>query len=572
MADLPPPSPGPSPSPRIPRAMSSPPTSTLAIERVDVSRHQLAISLRVHTLSFRTSLWYADVDFDALAAAHGEGAVEALVFHIAAIEAAKLASLKPAHFDLGPYRHRHTVAFEAMWRAVFDGVWAQWRYEHNLPGYPGPAFTSNPVDAGVQPKRGGEGADHRNGSGCGGGGGGGAAAVPPPAPPPPSSPVATIPPPVMDGVTVAAFCGGGKDSLVTAKLLEGAGVPYASVAYAASVYGRAAPQHALLDKLLDTCAPASRHRLWMHDDVMDAPVVALHPELNVHSITAAETPLSVFAALPLALARGYSLLLLGHEASANVGNLVWAATGEAINHQWGKSAAAEAVLNTYIRKHLLRGVGVSSLLAPIHDPLIFYALNAHPRGLAATHSCNVAKPWCGACPKCVYVWLGYMAFCPPAAVGHVFGGRNLADAPSSVPHLRALCGLTAHTPFECVGQVGEARLALELGVRRGAVGGRALDAIRGELPAWGGGAGAVKGGVGGWGEGGRPFLTVAPAAPSLPRELAARIMPQLHVLASTTAAYVNKVMGEQPERGGGGALGGGEGATSSQGRRVNPLN
>lgn len=202
---------------------------------------------------------------------------------------------------------------------------------------------------------------------------------------------------------MAAFCGGGKDSLITAKLLEGGGIPYASVAYASSVYGRAEPQHALLDGLLNECTPVVRHRLWMYDDLMESPVVALHPEFDVRSLTAAETPVSVFMALPLALARGYSLLLLGHEASANVGNLVWEATGEAINHQWGKSSAAEAVLGTYIAAHLVGGVGVSSLLAPIHDPVIFYALNGHPRGLAATHSCNVAKPWCGECPKCVYV-------------------------------------------------------------------------------------------------------------------------------------------------------------------------
>lgn len=536
----------PAPPPSVPLPTPKPDSpSTLTIERVDVSRHQLAISLRVHTLCFRSSIWYGDVDFDALAAAHGAAAVEALAFHIAAFEATKLASLKPQRFDLGPYRHRHTVAFEALWRAVFLGVWGPWRYEHGLPGYEGPVFTSTPVDAEEAGGGGGaKGNDHGNGidSGSGNGNGSGGRGGTPPPGPPSRGPVATIPPPVVEGVTVAAYCGGGKDSLFTAMLLEGADIPFASVSYASSVYGRAAPQHALLDRLLDACSAVVRHRLWMFDDVMESPVLDLHPEFDVQSLTAAETPVSVFMALPLALTRGYSLLLLGHEASANVGNLVWAATGESINHQWGKSAAAEALLGSYIRDHLVAGVRVSSLLAPIHDPIIFYALNFHVGGLLATHSCNVVKPWCGECPKCVYAWLGYMAFCPPELVEHIFGGRNLMDKTTSVPHLRALCGLTDHTPFECVGQVGEARLALELCKRRG-VRGRALDAVRHELPAWGGGW--FTNGGGGEGEWGaaRRFFTVGQAAPSLPPAIADRIMRQLRDMAAAAVEYVEQELG-----------------------------
>lgn len=110
------------------------------------------------------------------------------------------------------------------------------------------------------------------------------------------------------------------------------------------------------------------------------------------------------------------------------------------------------------------------------------------------------------------------------------------DLQSSVPHLRALCGLTEHTPFECVGQVGESRLALELCVRRG-VRGRALDAVRHEIPAWGGGR--LKEGGGG---AARRFFTVEKAAPSLPRAIAARIMPQLREMAIEAAAFADRVL------------------------------
>ena len=67
-------------------------------------------------------------------------------------------------------------------------------------------------------------------------------------------------------------------------------------------------------------------RQWIFEDLLDAPVARCGRWLGVSSLLAAETPASVFAALPLALARGYRGLVVGHEASANAGNLVWDAT------------------------------------------------------------------------------------------------------------------------------------------------------------------------------------------------------------------------------------------------------
>jgi UDP-N-acetyl-alpha-D-muramoyl-L-alanyl-L-glutamate epimerase len=255
----------------------------------------------------------------------------------------------------------------------------------------------------------------------------------------------------------ARVLGGGKDSLVALKLLERARLPFATLGYAHSSYGSVAAQHALLDRLGDATTRVRAERQWVLDDFLESPALALRPELGVRSLLAAETPASVFAALPLALVRGYRGLVVAHEASANTGNLVWG--DEAVNHQWGKSWEAEVLLADYVQSELCADVRYFSLLQPIHDEVICELLARDAALAPLTHSCNVAKPWCGTCAKCAYVWLQMAAHLPPAIV-HATFGDDLGERAENERWFRELFGLAEHTPFECVGSAAEARLAL----------------------------------------------------------------------------------------------------------------
>jgi UDP-N-acetyl-alpha-D-muramoyl-L-alanyl-L-glutamate epimerase len=361
---------------------------------------------------------------------------------------------------------------------VVRHVWGQWRYEHDRPDHAGPEIAgpvsraeASPVPASLHPK-------------------------------------------------VLLFCGGGKDSLVAARVLDEAGVPYASYAYSHSSYGAPEPQHALIDGLLDHLAPVERHRHWVFDDLLDVPIERLAPELGVRSVTAAETPSSLFGALPLALAQGCTDVVVAHERSADVGNLVWGRTGEEINHQWGKSLDAERLLRDYVDQQLVAGLTYSSVLKPAHDVLIFRALADSLDAVPATHSCNVVKPWCLRCAKCAYVWLGYQAFLPAATNQATFGDRNLLDDPANQMWFEQMLGLGDHTPFECIGQVDEARLAFELLRRRGGTGAAmrmyeeqvgAVDAERLY----------------------RDLIAVAPDHHAMPPRLADRVVPVLERLAQS---------------------------------------
>jgi UDP-N-acetyl-alpha-D-muramoyl-L-alanyl-L-glutamate epimerase len=391
------------------------------------SKHQLALSFGVDELSFHTTIWY-QCDLHELERRFGSDAMDRIYFHITAFEANKLTSLGPTQIDLGPYSPFHTSAFETLWHQIRHRVWAQWRYENNLPNYRGPVFPNTAVDR-------------------------------------PQTPL-TI---TAGDVDLLTFCGGGKDSLVCLRLLEQAGIPYATLQYASSVYGKLDQQHYLISELLDHCRPAVRHKLWLFDDFLDSPVVNLHTELGINSLTAAETPSSLFGAIPVALASGYRYLILAHERSADTGNFIWEATGEEVNHQWGKSFECELMLARYVRENIV-DIEYFSLLKLVHDVLIFRLLRNVGQAIRYTHSCNVRKPWCLRCPKCVYVWVNLMAYLPKEQLGQMFDDTNVLDIPENQIFFRQMLGLEAHTPFECIGEVDESRLAFELCRRKGMTG------------------------------------------------------------------------------------------------------
>jgi hypothetical protein len=455
---------------------------SLRLVEVHRGADQIVASCALDDLRFHVTVWYEDVDLTELARRFGDEAIERIAVHIALFQLNAACSLRPAVIELGRYAKYLTEDLVQLWRTVFHHVWAQWRYEHDLPAYDGPRFV-DPVA---------------------------------PAPAPIRAPAGPV--------ELLAFCGGGKDSLVALKLLERAGLRFATLGYAHSIYGPAEPQHALLDRIAGQTARTRAERQWVIDDLLDAPVARLRPELGVKYILAAETPASVFATVPLALARGYRGLVVAHEASANSGNLEW--NGEVVNHQWGKGWDAEQLLDGYLRRALVADLRYFSVLQPVHDEVIFELLTRDAPLAALTHSCNLKKPWCGACAKCAYVWLQFAAHLPPDVVHQAFGA-DLGERADNERWFREMLGLAEHTPFECVGSAPEARLALTLARARGFAG-----------PRLAGYAAAIG-----------PVDVAALAAPlvqvgtehGMPAHVAAGVMPQLIAAAAAARARIARL-------------------------------
>lgn len=364
---------------------------------------------------------YSDVDFEDLRTRYGREFVDRLCFHIMALEAIPLAAFQPEEIDWGPFARFQNARFEQLWRTVFIRAGAQWRFENDLPDYRGPSFVFPSTVASAKPVQLERGA-----------------------------------------IKSLCFCGGGKDSLAVMKLFESAGLAFSSYSYSHPSYGMHETQIDLSESVLDSSTPQRRHRLEIESAGFD-----------LESSLSAETPISIFGALPVALQHGYRWLALGNERGADEPNLQWPRTGEFVNHQWGKSLEAELLIADYIRDELVSDLQCFSVLRPMYDAVIFNFLRQFPDSVRNTHSCNYKKPWCYRCAKCAYVGLGFMAYLPEHRAREIVP-TDLFDNPANRLFFRELLGLSAHKPFECVGETGETRLAFEVCRGKG-FRGRAID-------------------------------------------------------------------------------------------------
>lgn len=416
---------------------SSSGSGCVKLEQVRFSRHQVFCLFTFEDETFTTNYWYPDVDLNHLRERLTAFEFERILFHIAAFEINKICSFMPQSLDLSKFEKFVDPAFKKIWLTIFENVWAQWRYENALEIYRAPRIVA-------------EG---------------------------PANDLPPISTPLVE--RFLNFCGGGKDSLVSSGILGSLAVDFDNLFYSSSIYGTHARQHDLSKVILESGSAKAVYRQWIFEDYFEAPFHVEGPGGRPLTRTAAETPSSIFSAVPIALFSGAKYLVLGHERSADTGQVRWEQTGEDINHQWGKSYAAEQLINSYLMSHLVSGLTYFSILKPIYDTLIFYMLNKSIDRVPFTQSCNVDKPWCGKCPKCAYVYLGYAAMLPESVVRETFP-RNFLDDPDNYSLYRELAGLTGKLPFECIGQADETKLMLNVAEARGC-GGDGLSRLVNEI-------------------------------------------------------------------------------------------
>lgn len=411
--------------------------SVVKIESFKIHEHHLDIIYSADQFNFSTKIFYHDVSFSGLINKYSQAFLQKIAAHIALFEGMKLCSLFPQFYDVSNIAKYLEPPVLDLFVKIYQGVFGQHWYENNITDYQQPEIITSQELGKSQPLA------------------------------------------ILDAnQTILAGCGGGKDSIVAMKMLEVGNIPFASMQYSHSVYGKADFQHELISQVVDNLKPNNKHQISIFDDFTDFPFLELYFPQN-SGITAPETPVSIFESLILMLDKGYKYLCLAHEKSANTGNLFWDEIGKEVNHQWGKGLEAEAILDQFIQEHLLTNFKYFSILQPIYDYRIFHNFSKYPEFIAKTHSCNIKKPWCKKCPKCAYVWLGMMAFCQQNLVNEVFQ-NNLFDDLELLPTFREMVGLGEHTPFECIGEIEESRLLMKRCLERG-VTGKALDMFTEEI-------------------------------------------------------------------------------------------
>lgn len=272
--------------------------------------------------------------------------------------------------------------------------------------------------------------------------------------------------PVMyEGEGVLTLQSGGKDSLLTATLLQERDVPFTSF-YVTSV--KAHPE--VLDQL-------------------PGELIVVRREIDKHALLAAQADGGRNGHVPvtyiiLAIATLQAILLgkktvlasIGHEGEephAHIGDLP-------VTHQWTKTWPAEQLFAAYVKHYVSPSLQVGSPLRSLSEFRItqMFADSAWQSFGHSFSSCNLANyaqgannqqlVWCGVCPKCANAFLLFAPFIAHEELCEVFGGKDLFAQTELTETFKGLLGIDGvMKPFECVGEVDELRSAYHLSESNG---------------------------------------------------------------------------------------------------------
>ena len=246
--------------------------------------------------------------------------------------------------------------------------------------------------------------------------------------------------------------GGGKDSLVSIEALRKAGVVQ-TVTWIGS------------SPLIKACA----ERTGLPTLNISRSLAPALFEMNKQGALNGHIPVTVVNSAILVLAAllvDADQVVFSNERSASYGSLI-PGTGE-VNHQWSKGWDCERDFARYVRQHVAKDVSYFSLLRPFSELSVARQFARIDRYDAYFSSCNrnfhilgerPAQRWCGACPKCHFVFLALAPFMPKPRLMAIFG-RNLLDEPEQAAGFDALMEYLDHKPFECVGEGRESRAAM----------------------------------------------------------------------------------------------------------------
>lgn len=186
-------------------------------------------------------------------------------------------------------------------------------------------------------------------------------------------------------------------------------------------------------------------------------------ELNKQGFLNGHTPFSsllAFLSYLIAYLTGRKYIALSNESSAEENNV----EGEKINHQYSKSYEFENDFEYYAEHYLKANVQYFSLLRPLNELQIAKLFSQNEQYHSVFRSCNVGSKqipwkWCGACPKCLFVYTILSPFLYQEKLVKIFG-KDLFEDKELLQTFQELCGYGKTKPFECVGTYEEVNYAV----------------------------------------------------------------------------------------------------------------
>ncbi|MBI2819097.1 MAG: hypothetical protein HYX73_03885 [Acidobacteria bacterium] len=246
---------------------------------------------------------------------------------------------------------------------------------------------------------------------------------------------------------------GGKDSVVTLETLCAAGQPFDCLLINPA------------QSALDIAREAGCAKPIIIRRTIDNRLLALNAAgyLNGHTPFSA---LLAFLGVTVAALFGHRRVIVSNERSAEEASVEY--LGAQINHQYSKTFEFETAFREYSRKYLSPEIEYFSLLRPLYELQIAERFARLPQYLPLFRSCNRGmgdNTWCGRCPKCLFVWTALYPFVERDQLLQIFG-KDLFTSDHAAETLRALLGLDATKPFECVGTREETLAAIHLCVEK----------------------------------------------------------------------------------------------------------
>ncbi len=244
--------------------------------------------------------------------------------------------------------------------------------------------------------------------------------------------------------------GGGKDSCVSAELLQAVGIPFTwfnahPIETRFRVIDRSGvPDQVSVDFHIDPAVREGRRYNW-----------GVKPYLF--------TVLSI--SLMVAYLRGHRYLITGSEQSADDPNLIY--KGVEVNHQVGKTYSFECFFNTLVSEAVMENVLHFSIARPFTDLRLAEMFSHFPQYYDVFFSCNRGMgtdEWCNDCHKCAFIFLALYPFMEHQEMVKIFG-EDIVQKPAMRQHMLELV-TEGIKPWECVGSLGESRLALQYLLRK----------------------------------------------------------------------------------------------------------
>lgn len=149
--------------------------------------------------------------------------------------------------------------------------------------------------------------------------------------------------------------------------------------------------------------------------------------------------------------------------------------GLPVNHQWSKTWLAEQAFAEYVHRYISPDLNVGSPLRGFSELRIaeLFTKYCWKKYGHIFSSCNVANyrqrfnnrqlTWCGECAKCANTYLLFAPFVPRAELDSLFEGQSLFAKLELADTFKGLLGVDGFMkPFECVGEIDELRKAYQL--------------------------------------------------------------------------------------------------------------